>query len=179
MAVYVLSLAASVLILVLLRGELRKSELARQSWEQLVEQLKAVNTAGITLAALESDSPFAFDPDEVWTMIGEWEGLRRMQANARLLIVLASHATHWNDGERQLVAEQMRRDAREIQKAVRRMKFQRCLGKGNAFLFSDTLGTVCAYYRMSERLLTLFERSPSRRYGQLTAAVWPNLSQAV
>ena len=179
MAICVLSLAASFLLLILVRSELRNYQLARQSWGQLLEQLRAVNTAGITLAALESDSPFAFDPDEVWTMIGEWEGLRRMQANARLLIVLASHATHWNSEERQVVAEQMRRDAREIQKAVRRMQFQRFLGNGTAFLFSDTLGTVCAYYRMSERLLTLFEKSPSRRYGQLTAAVWPSLSQAV
>ena len=172
MVIYVLSLAASFLVLVLFQGELRRFQLARKTWSQLLEELRAVNTTGITLAALESGSPLAFHPDEVWTMIGGWEGLRRMQVNAQLLIALASHATHWNSEEYQKIAEQMRYDARAIHKAVRRIRLQRFLGKGNSLFFSDTLGTVCAYYRMSERLLTLFERSPSRRYGQLSAAVW-------
>lgn len=176
MAMYILCLVTLLLLLALFQVELSKFRLARKTWNQLLEELRAVNTEGITLAALESGSPFAFEPDEVWTMIGGWEGLRRMQANAQLLLALASHATHWSSEDRQIIAEQMRCDARDIQKAVSRIRFQRLLGKGNRLFFPDTLGTVCTYYRMSERLLTLFERSPSRRYGQLTAAVWPCLN---
>ncbi len=173
MAMYVLIIIASLLVLALCREELRKFKFARKTWGELLSEVSTVNIEGITLAALECDSHLAFEPDEVWTMIGGWNGLKRMQANAHLLIALASHATHSNSAACVEVAEQMRGDARAIHKAVRRIRWQRFFGKGTSLFSSDTLGTVCAYYRMSECLMTLFERSPSRRYGQLTAAVWP------
>ena len=173
MAMYILILVASLLVLALFREELRKFQFARKTWPELLSEVNTVNIEGITLAALECDSHLAFDPDEVWTMIGGWSGLKRMQANAHLLIALASHAAHWNSEAYAEIAEQMRGDARAIHKAVRRIGWQRLFGKGISLFSSDTLGTVCAYYRMSECLMTLFERSPSRRYGQLTAAVWP------
>lgn len=173
MSLYVLILVASLLVLALFLEELRKFQLSRKTWSELLSEVSTVNIEGITLAALECDSHEAFQPDDVWTMIGGWNGLKRMQANAHLLIALASHATHWNSEACVEVAEQMRGDARAIHKAVRRIRWQRLFGKRTSLFSSDTLGTVCAYYRMSECLMTLFERSPSRRYGQLTAAVWP------
>ncbi len=175
MATYTLILVASLLVLALFREELRKFQFARKTWGELLSEVSTVNIEGITLAALECNSHVAFDPDDVWTMIGGWNGLKQMQANAHLLIALASHATQWNSEACAEIAEQMRSDAREIHNAVRRIRWQRLFGKGTSLFSSDTLGTVCAYYRMSECLITLFERSPSRRYGQLTAAVWPVL----
>ncbi len=173
MAIYLLTFVASLLVLALFLEELRKFQFSRKTWDELLSEVSTVNIEGVTLAALECDSHLAFEPDDVWTMIGGWSGLKRMQANAHLLIALASHATHWNSEACVEIAEQMRDDARAIHKAVRRIRLQRLAGKGTSLFSSDTLGTVCAYYRMSESLLTLFEKSPSRRYGQLTAAVWP------
>lgn len=172
MALYILVLLASLLILILFQGELRKLRLARKSWDELLKEVRTVNIEGITLAALECDPETAFAPDEVWMMIGGWEGLKRMQANAELLIALAAHAPTWKAGECPGVAGQMWCDARAIQNTVRRIRLQRIFRKGYT-LSPDTLGTVCAYHRMSDCLLRLFERSPSRRYYQLTAVVWP------
>ncbi len=173
MAIYVLIIFVSLLILALVREELKKFQFARKTWGELLSEVNTVNIEGITLAALECTSHQAFEPDDVWTMIGGWNGLKRMQANANLLLALASHATNWNSEACVGIAEQMRGDARAIHKAVRRIRWQRHFGNQTGLFSSDTLGTVCAYYRMSECLMTLFERSPSRRYGQLTAAVWP------
>ena len=173
MAVYILACVALLLIMALLRGEIRKIKLAQKTWDELLREVRSVNIGGITLAALASDPKAAFEPDEVWMMIGGWEGLTRMQANANLLIALASHAPLWKSHERSAVREQMWCDARAIHKAIRRIRFQRLLGRTNKFASSDTVQTAYAYYRMSDSLLRLFGRSTSHRYCQLTAVVWP------
>ena len=176
-SMYVLAVAACFLILALFRAELSKAGLARKTWNELIDELRPVNTDGITLAALECSDVggfrSGFEREEAWTMIGGWEGLNRMQANAQLLIALAGLASAWNSGSSLAAVEQMRSDARSIHRVVRRIKFGRFLGQGTR-LSPDAVGPACAYYRMSECLLALYERSPSRRYEQLTAAVWPH-----
>ncbi len=176
-SIYVLGIVTVLLTLALFRVELKKVSLARKTWNELVEELMPVNTYGITLLALEcrdlDGSQVRFERNDVWMMIGGWEGLNRLQANALLLIALADHARIWNSGESLNTVEQMRSDGRAIYRAVRRIRFKRMLSLRNS-LSSEARRPAYAYYRMSERLLTLYERSPSRRYEQLAAVVWPH-----
>ncbi len=173
-SVYILAGVTFLLVLALLKAEVRKVELARKPWNELIAELRPIRTEGITLAALECSSVETtrslIDPDEVWIMIGGWEGLRQIQANAQLLIALAAYARTWNVGGSANVADRMRCDAMAIRRAVVRIKLRQVFGTSRS---SSALETACAYYRMSERLLTLYETSPSRRYDQLVRAVWP------
>ena len=173
MAVYILVCVALLLIMTLIMGELRKLELARKTWDELLREVRSVNIGVITLAALASDPKTAFEPDEVWMMVGGWEGLTRIQANANLLIALAAYAPLWQSDERSDVRQQMYCDARAIHKAIRRIRFQRLFAKTHKFPACDTSQTAYAYYRMSHTLLRLFARSTLDQYSQLTAVVWP------
>ncbi len=174
-SVYVLAAVVSVLLLALCRAESKKVQLARKTWEELLEDLKPVRTEGITLAALEcsdvGESHPRIDPDELWTMMGKWNGVKQMQANAELLLALAGRARAWNHVGSTLVAEQMRWDAIAMRRATLRLRLGQICGSRRVSV--SVRETACAYYRMSERLLTLYEASPSRRYGQLMSVVWP------
>lgn len=174
-SVYVLAAVVSLLLLALCRAEINKVQLARKTWEELLKELKPVRTEGITLTALECSAMGELhpgtDPNELWTMIGEWNGLKQMQANTGLLLALAGQARAWNHGGSTLVVERMRSDAIAMRRAALMLWIGQICGSRRAFIHVQE--TACAYYRLSERLLTLYETSPSRRYGQLTAAVWP------
>ncbi len=141
------------------------------------EELKPVRTEGITLAALECSNGSGWqpgvDPDELWTMIGGWDGLKQMQTNTEVLLALASQAKAWNLGGSTLVAEQMQSEAIDMRRTAMRLKLGRICGYYKKHTAVYVQETACAYYDISERLLALYETSPSRRYGQLTAAVWP------
>lgn len=176
-SVYILAAAVSLLLLALCRAEIKKLRLATKTWEELVRELKPIRTEGITLAALECSDAGEWqpgiDPDELWTMIGGWDGLKQMQTNAELLVALASQAKTWNLGGSTLVAERMQSEAMAMRRTAMRLRIGRTCGYGRKRAAVYVRETARAYYRMSERLLTLYETSPSRRYGQLTAAVWP------
>jgi len=132
---------------------------------------------GITLAALEvftiDDLQPGIDARELWTMIGGWEGLNRMSANASLLIAVAAHAEGWNFQGSAVTADRMRHDGLAVRDAAMKIKIHHVCGycrKRTAFHVQEA---AAAYYTMTERLLTLYETSPSRRYEQLALAVWP------
>ncbi len=181
-SVYILAAAVSLLLLALCRAEIKKLRLATKTWEELVRELKPVRTEGITLAALECSNASGWqpgiDPDELWTMIGGWDGLKQMQTNTEVLVALASQVKAWNLGGSTLVAERMQSEAIDMGRTARRLKIGRTCGYGKKHTAVYVQETACAYYRMSERLLTLYETSPSRRYGQLTAAIWPYAFEA-
>jgi len=178
-SVYVLVAVVLLLILNLFRAEIRKVDLSQKTWAELIEELKPVMTEGITLAALEcanmGESEPRIDPGELWTMVGGWEGLNRMHANAGLLIAVAAHAQDWNLQESEQTADRMRQDGLAVRRAAMKIKLKHACGYGErerrvAFHVQEF---AAAYYRMTERLLALYETSPSRRYEQLALAVWP------
>lgn len=176
LSVYVLATFVSLLLLALCRAEIKKIQLARKTWEQLLKELRPVRAEGISLVALECSDVGEWqpgiDPDELWTMIGEWEGLKQMQANAKVLIALASQAKAWNPGGSTVVAERMQSEAFAMGRTAVRLRVRQTCGYGRKRAAISVQETACAYYWMLECLLTLYEASPSRRYGQLAAAVW-------
>ena len=64
----------------------------------------------------------AIQPRELWKLVGAYDGLRRMRANADLMLVLAAHASDWNFEEATIVGERMRRDALRLRRAVWRIE---------------------------------------------------------
>jgi len=154
---YILASVVSLLILNLLQAEIRKNELSRKTWTELLAEFEPVKAEGITLAALEvftiDDLQPGIDARELWTMIGGWEG--------------------WNFQGSAVTADRMRHDGLAVRDAAMKIKIHHVCGycrKRTAFHVQEA---AAAYYTMTERLLTLYETSPSRRYEQLALAVWP------
>jgi hypothetical protein len=159
----------------LIRARLKASRLSRMSWEDLVARLEPVRSAGIARVARDYLEPskrqIDLEPFHIWEMVGEEEGLRRMRANAEILIALAGYAQRWNFDESVVVAERMRRDGVALRRAVFELSLGVALGDTRTrgpFSVQEAAG---AYYLMRQRLLALYETSHAGRYEQLAAAM--------
>jgi len=130
------------------------------SWEDLVAMLEPVSIDGIVKIALDYLQPvrgqLAIETNEMWSLIGGVEGLRRMQANAEVLIALAGLAQQWNFQGSAIVGERMRRDGLALRRASRKVSVQEA---------------ASAYYVMRGRLLTLYQTSYAGRYPPLAVAL--------
>jgi hypothetical protein len=138
----------------------KKTNLATLTWEDLVARLEPVSIDGIAKVAIDYLHPvrgqLAIETDEMWSLIGGVEGLRRMQANAEVLIALAGFAQQWNFQESVIVGERMRRDGLALRRASRQVSVQEA---------------ASAYYVMRGRLLTLYQTSHAGRYQPLAVAL--------
>ena len=165
---------AVVLAVLFVHGSRKKTQLSAATWDQLIAKLEAVPIQGITQVAIDYLQPrkgqLAIETDEMWFLVGGGEGLRRMEANADVLIALAAFASQWNSEESVIVAERMRRDGMALRHAVRKVSL--------GLAFSDrTTGpfyvqeAASKYWLMRERLLALYQTSHAGRYPRLAAAL--------
>lgn len=159
----------------LLRTRKKASELSCLSWEDLLARVEPVSSHGISLVALDylrpTEGQLQIATAELWTLIGEDEGLRRMYANAQILIALAGYAQRWNPDESIIVAERMRRDGITLRRAALRMSVGALSGRGNVLGPFNVQEAATAYYLMRERLLALYRTSHVAKYPQLVAAL--------
>jgi len=166
---------ATVLVVLFVRGAHKKNHLADASWDQLVGRLASVPIEGVAKVATDYLQPrkgqLAIGTDEMWFLIGEEEGLRRMQANAEVLIALAAFASQWNFQESVIVAERMRRDGLVLRRAVRKLSFGLAFGKAQATGPFYVQEAASAYWLMRERLLALYQTSHAGRYPRLAGAL--------
>lgn len=158
-----------------LRGARTKGKIEGASWDDLIGRLEPVPAEGLTRIALDYLQPrpgqLAIETDVMWRLVGEGEGLRRMQANAEVLIALAGLAQQWNFHESVVVAERMRRDGLALQRAVQELVFGMMHGQGRATGPFCVQEAASAYYLMRERILALYQTSHAGRYPRLAAAL--------
>ncbi len=159
----------------LLRTRKKASELSRLSWEDLLAKLEPVSNQGISLVALDYLKPtggqLQLATTELWMLVGQDEGLRRMYANAQILIALAGYAQRWNPDESIIVAERMRRDGITLRRAALRLSVGVLSGRGNVLGPFNVQEAATAYYLMRERLLALYRTSHIARYPELAAVL--------
>ncbi len=158
----------------------RKSiALSEEGWQDLLARVQQVDLQGVTIVALDYLHPqydqTSIQPAALWKLVGDHQGLRRMSANADLMLALAAHAQHWNFDEAVIVSERMRRDALRLRRAVSKIEF--------GFLpFSFLRGfyvrtpfhiqeAAAAYYLMRQRLMALYASSHSGRLPALSAVL--------
>ncbi len=153
----------------------KKNRLASVTWEELVRQLEEVPMSGITRVALDYLQPakgqLAIQTDEMWLLIGGSEGLKRMQANAEVLVQLAAFAQQWNLEESIIVAERMRREGVTLRRAIKKIQMGLVFGYGGATGPFRVQEAASAYYLMRRRLLALYEANHVGRYGRLSIAL--------
>ncbi len=153
----------------------KKNRLSETSWDQLIRDLERVPMVGITKVAIDYLQPgkgqLAIETDEMWYLVGGDEGLRRMQANAEILLQLAAFAEQWNRQESIIVGERMRREGLILRRAVNKVNRGLAFGYGRAMGPFYVQEAASAYYLMRQRLLALYETSHVGRLGRLSMAL--------
>lgn len=157
------------------RSQVQTSRIARLDWDDLVARIKPVQFAGVSAVALDYLQPkkgqMRIETDELWTLIGGYDGIRRMYDNSAVLLALASYTQRWNPGESVIVVERMRRDGVLLRRATRRLYLRYLLGSAQTRGPFSVQEATSAYYLMRERLLALYETSHAGRYTRLAAAL--------
>ena len=157
------------------RTHLLASRLSRLSWEDLLARVEPVPLEGIAAVALDYLHPgkgqLRIETSDLWVLIGGDEGLRRMHANATILIALAGYAQRWNPVESSIVAERMRRDGVTLRRAAMQLSLGFLDRRGNVRGPFNVQEVASAYYLMRQRLLALYETSHAGRFPHLAASL--------
>jgi hypothetical protein len=171
-----------VIILVLIAGyyyfQSRRSSPA--SWEELLAKLTWIDRNNIAEVALDlvdesgqpkvADDAGSLDPSQVWKLTGGLNGLEVLERNSEVLIDLAFYVQQWYP-EALVIAERLRLDARELKWHIERLKG--AAQKGNlemSFAFYAQRAVV-SYYRMTRRVLSLYEAGNFSMLAELQKAL--------
>lgn len=159
----------------IVRTQMLASRLSRLGWDDLLARLEPVPMEGVAAVALDYLHPgkgqLRIETSELWVMIGGDEGVRRMHANATILIALAGYAQRWNPVESSIVTERMRRDGVTMRRAALQLSLGFFDRRGNVRGPFNVQEVASAYYLMRQRLLALYETSHAGRYPQLAASL--------
>ncbi|HEX4007932.1 MAG TPA: hypothetical protein VHX60_17290 [Acidobacteriaceae bacterium] len=162
-----------------LRSQLSALRVNPRSWDDLVSALSPLEFDRIESVARDYLDPrggqISLEPTDMWLLLGGKTGLRRMRANAGLMLALAAHAQRWNFDEGIIVTERMRRDAVRLRHSVRRVEmalaFHSVLRGSGAFIPFHLHEAASAYFLMRQRLLALYQTSHSGLYPRLAAVL--------
>ena len=173
--VLLLGMTIACAVTLFVRVQIKIRRYSSTTWEELLARLQPVPSHDLTTVALDYLHPrkgqIAIGTDQLWQMVGGTEGLRRMSANAEVLIALAGYAQRWNSEEGGVVAERMRHDGLALRRATNKLSLGLLLGSARASGPFYVQEAASAYYLMRQRLLALYETSHAGRYPQLSAAL--------
>lgn len=168
-------LTIGVVVTLSVRTHVEASRIAGLDWDELLARLKPVPSAGVSAIALDYLQPrkgqTQIETDELWSLIGGYDGIRRMYENSAVLLALAAYTQRWNPGESVIVVERMRRDGLLLRRASQRLFLRYVFGSDQARGPFSVQEATSAYYLMRERLLALYETSHAGRYARLAAAL--------
>jgi hypothetical protein len=165
---FVTAIGLFVTALVLIAGYyyFRRRRPSSASWEELLAKLTWIDRNSIAEVALDlvdesgqpkvADDAGSLDPSQVWRLTGGLKGIEVLKRNSEVLIDLAFYVQQWYP-EAVVIAERLRVDARELKWHVERLKG--AAQKGNlqiSFAFYAQRAVV-SYYRMTRRVLDLYE----------------------
>ena len=149
------------------RSLLRARRSSRLSWESIVRKLIWVDPKIVAKIALdlthestrcEKESEWeSIDPSGIWGMIGGMEGLENLKKNSHVLIDLAAHLQRWYP-DALVVAEELRRAARELEWHVGRLEGAANTGNLEISFPFYAQRAVASYYRMTRQLLAFYEQ---------------------
>lgn len=174
LSMWLFCVVVAVLLLAFARTRIKAAMLSRLDWDDLVTQLQPLPMGEISLIADDYLHPFdgqCVDFARFWPMVGESEGLRKMYANAEILIALADYAQRWNRRESLIALERMRRDGVTLRRAVFRLSLGAALGYDRLrgpFLVQEA---ASAYFLMRARVLALYQTTHAGRFPRLAAVL--------
>jgi hypothetical protein len=159
-----------VLILGFVWFRLRARKLVIAEWQTIVAQLEPIPFKNLERVALDhlqpSGNQLRLETDELWELIGGWDGLDKMWHNANLLVQLAAYIQVWNRTEAVIVGERIRQDSLMMKRAIMRIKMHRLwLYRFRAPFYMHQAAS--AYYLMTRRLLALYQTNQYLLYPRL------------
>jgi hypothetical protein len=141
---------------------------ARVQWEDLLKRLVAIDQDGIDTVALDAIEPSGekrtdglareLEPDRIWQLLGGLEGMRRMEANSRVLVDMAAYLQR-SYPEAAAVAEELRLQAKELEWHVGRLRMAEEQGSLEFHISTYAQNAAIAYYLMEQRLQALCQRT--------------------
>ena len=143
----------------------------------LLRRLHAIDRDGIAIVACnfleegEWDGTFpALEREDIWNLLGGMQGLEALQANCEVLIELAFQLQQVYPATL-VVSEELRRNAREIQWHVERLKGAAQTGHLRAY-FPDYAQRVAAtYFKMTRSVLQLYMETDAQGFIELQSAL--------
>jgi hypothetical protein len=146
----------------------RRKRFPYGDWESLLERITAVDRTSVELIALDlidesghlksGGDNSNLEPSRIWDLIGGLEGLEVLEHNCAALIDLAFYVQQ-RYPEALAVAEHLRRNAREIEWHIGRLKGAERTGKLEAFFPEYAQRAIATYYLMTRHVLDLYERA--------------------
>ena len=175
MAYLALGVFGLVAVAALIYAQVRSRKLLSMDWQTLVTSIEPMHMRGLEMVALDHLQPeknqLRLEPDEIWGLVGGKEGLRRMEHNADLMIALAVYVRNWNHDQAIVVAERIRHDSIQLKRAVRRVRWNMHMRRGQLRIPFYVHQAAASYYLMSRRLLSLYETNQYVLYPVLAEAL--------
>jgi hypothetical protein len=135
-------------------------------WKDLFQNLTTIDRSNIAKVALElvdeSGKPreasytASLEPSRLWRLIGGLQGLEILETNSEVLIDLAFFVQQWYP-EALVIVERLRLDNRELKWLVARLKGAERMGNLKISFPHYAQRAVAVYYRMTRRVLCLYE----------------------
>jgi hypothetical protein len=139
---------------------------AQVGWKDLFQTLTRIDPRNLAEVALElvdesgkprEDSDTAsLEPSQLWRLIGGLRGLEILETNSEVLIDLAFYVQRWYP-EALVIVERLRLDNRELKWLVARLKGADRMGNLKISFPHYAQRAVAVYYRMTRRVLGLYE----------------------
>lgn len=175
MAYLALGVFGLVAVAALIYAQTRSRNLLSKDWQELVASIEPMHMRGLELVALDHLEPkknqLRLEPDEIWGLVGGKEGLRRMEHNADLMIALAAYVRNWNNDQAIIVAERIRHDSIQLKRAIRGIRWNLHMRRGQLRIPFYVHQAAASYYLMTRRLLSLYESNQYLLYPTLAEAL--------
>ena len=111
------------------------------------------------------------ETEEIWSLLGGWEGLERMGHNADVMIRLAAYVQVWNFEEAVIVSERIRHDSIALKRALLRIRIHVYFARYKLHIPFHVHQAASSYYLMTRRLLVLYKTNQFILYPRLTEAL--------
>jgi hypothetical protein len=149
-------------------------------WESLLKRLNAVNKENIALIARDlvdeygrrriDEDDLDLDPSQIWELIGGMDGLQVLEHNCAVLVDLVFYVQQWYP-EALAIAEQLRRNTREIEWHINRLKSAEKNGRLDTAFGDYAQRAVAIYYGMTRSVLSVYEQLNIPGFSELQQAL--------
>ena len=141
---------------------MRRRQMRKRDWTEIVSSLEAINFEGITAIANMFLNPtkdqLRLEPSVMWEMLGGIAGLNRLCENADAMLELCVYAESW-DYQGPVISEMIRLDMANLKKAVQRVQLSRLYGLGQVRSHFALMEAAAHYNLICRRLLGQYEKA--------------------
>lgn len=158
----------------------RSRQTPASSWQELLGRLSVVNRSSVAQIALDAidesggrrtdDGAKQLDSEQIWKLIGGLEGLEILEQNSLVLVDIACYVQQWYP-EALAAADELRRNAREIEWHVHRLRKANESGEIEGWFANYAQNAIATYYLMTRRVLALYEANNLPMMGDLQKAL--------